>query len=60
MSPAAFDAIAADIEYLEHTRRLQQASQEFDEGKGIDVDVAFAQMREKLLREFSEIEPPRD
>ena len=60
MSPEAFDAMAADIEYVQHVRRMQQAIQEFDEGKGIEVNEAFDQMRQRLLMQFAEKEKHHD
>jgi hypothetical protein len=60
MSPEAFDAMAAEIEYVQHVRRLQQSIQEFEEGKGIDVDEAFDQMGQRLLKQFAEKEKHHD
>jgi len=58
MSPEAFDAMAADIEYLQHIRRLQEGIQQCRDGKSVEVNQAFEQMRQRLLQQFSYAEKP--
>jgi PHD/YefM family antitoxin component YafN of YafNO toxin-antitoxin module len=49
MSPAAYDALVRDAEYLRRVARMRQSIQEHEDGKGIEVHAAFEQMRQKLL-----------
>lgn len=49
MSPAAYDALARDAEYLCHIARMRQAIQEHEDGKGIEVNEAFDRLRQRLL-----------
>jgi prevent-host-death family protein len=49
LSPAAYDAMAREVLLVRDIAAIQLARQEFKDGKGKDVSVAFAELRAELL-----------
>ena len=49
LSPAAYDAMAAELQLARDVDMVRRSRQEFRDGKGIDARAAFDQLRAELL-----------